>query len=190
MGEAMKRVKMLSLSGLGASIGAVPVSYYFAADAAANMAGPVAIPAAMLTFSAFTTMLLHWFSKPYVLKMYKAEGGEAIEVETMTLLLRRRRDVIPLRDVGPPPDTMHPLCTFGVRHAGGCESSGGGGRDSAGGGAGAFYYFDVEYRFRDKELLEKILMQARTEDENADESSLRVDDDDDDDEYEGRGAGR
>ena len=168
LGEALRRVKTLSVAGLCASTLAVPIVHIATSSGGS---APLLVPLSMLVFSGSTTALLHWFSSPYILRMFYSERRDELELETLAFPVRTVRHVISMDDVVPPPEgSLHPLGTF-----------------SAGDKS---FYFDTEHRFVNTLLLKRIITQAQppsaSDDEGGNELAQKWDDDDDDEDDDDR----
>ncbi|KDD73173.1 hypothetical protein H632_c2460p0 [Helicosporidium sp. ATCC 50920] len=73
--------------------------------------GNVGIAGTLASFGVFTTGLLYWFTKPYVLRLEHARGSPSALVTTATLLGTPRSQTIRVADIRPV-DSVHPLSSF------------------------------------------------------------------------------
>ena len=111
-GGALKRVKILSVSSLVATTSSLPVMVYM--QGSAQFSGRIGAVMTVGFFSLFTTSMLHWFSSPYICRLTTFQGKEEVEVETCSLLGRKKHRKFALGDVRAPEGSLRPLITFEV----------------------------------------------------------------------------
>lgn len=74
LSSTLKRLKVLSLASCGAALSGTPV--LFALESGISTGGRVAIRSLVVLSSLGSTGLIHYFTKPYVHKLYMADGIE------------------------------------------------------------------------------------------------------------------
>lgn len=119
LSQAVRRVKMLSISSCAATVIGSPI--IVAIGDASGAAAKLGIAGTLLTFGVFTTAILHVYTKPYIHKLWmenvpKESTKEAwdnilLKVERIGLFANRYTEEFKVGDTEPY-DGWHPLGTF------------------------------------------------------------------------------
>lgn len=134
LATAVKSVKALSLAtAFLAGTGAPFLIFY--GNPSMSMIGRVAVTSLVSLLSVSTTLILHWFIRTYVTKLYFDKATEIVTVEMYSLFLLKRVKQFHISQAGPP-KSVASFSTFQVE------------------GTGYFLHSEV---FADRELLHKLV---------------------------------
>ena len=111
--KPLKRVKLLSISSLFATMTSVPIM--FALQNSAAFSGRIGAVMTVGVFSLFTTGMLHWFSSPYVCFLRHRKGSDAVEVETCSFVASKKIRNFTFAQMETPDGSLRPLVTFAVK---------------------------------------------------------------------------
>ncbi|EDV26022.1 uncharacterized protein TRIADDRAFT_6574, partial [Trichoplax adhaerens] len=90
LAASVRLLKIFSLSTCAATIVGTPILAYNGKKSI-SITAKIMISSALISVSVATTVLLHWFSKRYVLQAYSNPTGTKYMMETYTLLARRKK---------------------------------------------------------------------------------------------------
>jgi hypothetical protein len=103
-------LKMLSVANLGFALASAPIIQYI--TAAAQMPGKgVAMSSLLLFFGGGTTLMCHWATTTYVLRMETVPGRDALAITTPTFTGGEKVTVVEWSSIGRPIG-YHPFATF------------------------------------------------------------------------------
>jgi len=112
LGQALRRVKVLSVTSLGLALCSTPVLVLL--DAGATAAGKAMLAGTLCAFGAFTTGMLHWFASPYVTHVTWQRGADHVTLGKLTFFGVPYTETLKVRLVEPV-QGFHPLANFSVR---------------------------------------------------------------------------
>ncbi|XP_031574751.1 transmembrane protein 70, mitochondrial-like [Actinia tenebrosa] len=98
LSKSVKYVKGFSLTTAAASIAGSPILVYFGKQSV-PIVGKLAIAGLLCIIGNSTTVLLHWFSKAYVHKMYYDSTRQVFSAETSSFLGRLQRTDFEVKDI-------------------------------------------------------------------------------------------
>ena len=103
LATSVKLLKIFSLSTCAATVVGTPILIAYGKKSI-PVKSKIIIASALITVSVATTVLLHWFSKRYVLQAYCNPTASKYMMETYTLFARRNRVEFTPNDVKIPKD--------------------------------------------------------------------------------------
>ena len=110
--ETVKRVKMLSLGSLAATVFGCPLLIELSAGASLDASSKIVLAGSMSSIGAFTTFMLQWFVNPYVRRLWvDSETKTKVTAEKTSLLLQTYYAKFDLKDMKVC-DSSHPLVTW------------------------------------------------------------------------------
>jgi hypothetical protein len=110
--ETVKRVKMLSLGSLAATVFGCPLLIELSAGASLDASSKIVLAGSMSSIGAFTTIMLQWFVNPYVRRLWvDSETKTKVTAEKTSLLLQTYYAKFDLKDMKVC-DSSHPLVTW------------------------------------------------------------------------------
>lgn len=98
LSKPVKYVKGFSLTTAAASIAGSPILVYFGKQSV-PLVGKLAIAGLLCIVGSSTTVLLHWFSKAYVHRMYYDQTRRVFSAETSTFFGRLQRTDFEVKDI-------------------------------------------------------------------------------------------
>ncbi|EDO34911.1 predicted protein, partial [Nematostella vectensis] len=98
LSKSVRYVKTFSLTTAFASIVGSPILVYFGKQSV-PLAGKLAIAGLLCLVGTSTTILLHWFTKGYVHKMYFDPSKQMFSVDTLSFFGRPQRSEFTVNDV-------------------------------------------------------------------------------------------
>ena len=101
--KAVRAIKLFSISSSICMILGAPV-LILASPEGVSLVGRIAMSSLLILFSVSTTLILHWFTKSYVSKMWFDDKNEQLKVNTFTIFGRVRDAIFSLSEAGPPPN--------------------------------------------------------------------------------------
>ena len=108
----VKRVKMLSLGSLGATVLGCPLLIELSSGASLDMPSKIVLAGSMSSIGAFTTIMLHWFVSPYIRRLWvDSETKTKVTAEKTSLLLQTYYSNFDVKDMKVC-DSSHPLVTW------------------------------------------------------------------------------
>lgn len=105
----VRRVKLLSLSSLAATVVGAPLLVHLSSPEAVTVGAKVMITGTLVFFGVFTTALLQWFASPYIIRLEL--DGQQVSATTFNVLARPHTKVFTIADMQEA-KTMRPLATF------------------------------------------------------------------------------
>jgi hypothetical protein len=105
----VRRVKLLSLSSLAATVVGAPLLVHLSSPEAVTVGAKVMITGTLMFFGVFTTALLQWFASPYIIRLEL--DGQQVSATTFNVLARPHTKVFTIADMQEA-KTMRPLATF------------------------------------------------------------------------------
>ena len=105
----VRRVKLLSLSSLAATVVGAPLLVHLSSPEAVTVGAKVLITSTLMFFGVFTTALLQWFASPYIIRL--EVDGQRVSATTFNVLARPETKVFAIADMREA-QTMRPLATF------------------------------------------------------------------------------
>ncbi len=110
--KTVKRVKMLSLGSLGATVFGCPLLIELSSGASLDMSSKIVLAGSMSSIGLFTTVMLQWFVNPYVRRLWvDSETKTKVTAEKTSLLLQTYYAKFELKDMGVC-ESSHPLVTW------------------------------------------------------------------------------
>jgi hypothetical protein len=110
--ETVKRVKMLSVGSLAATVFGCPLLIELSAGASLDASSKIVLAGSMSSIGAFTTIMLQWFVNPYVRRLWvDSETKTKVTAEKTSLLLQTYYAKFDLKDMKVC-DSSHPLVTW------------------------------------------------------------------------------
>lgn len=98
LSKSVKYVKTFSLTTAAASLVGSPILVYFGKQSV-PLVGKLAIASLLCLVGTSTTVLLHFFSKAYVHKLYYNSSKQVFEAETLSFFGRRQRTKFVVHDI-------------------------------------------------------------------------------------------
>ncbi|GJJ08606.1 hypothetical protein Clacol_002825 [Clathrus columnatus] len=88
LGSTYRKLKGFSLASLGLASSMTP--FFFLIDTSLPLNAKIILASTVLGTSGISTALVGWCGKPYVSRLWQSEDGATLEMETITLHLKRR----------------------------------------------------------------------------------------------------
>ena len=95
LSNTVKYIKTFSLATCVASLIGAPILIMYGKESVPT-AGKIAVAATVLLMGTSTTIILHWFTRVYVHRMYYNPVKSSFAVETMNLIARKRTTYFPV----------------------------------------------------------------------------------------------
>ena len=95
LSSTVKYIKTFSLATCVASLIGTPVLIMYGKESVPR-AGKIAVGATVLLMGTSTTIILHWFTRVYVHRMYFNPVKSSFAVETMNIIARKRTAYFPV----------------------------------------------------------------------------------------------
>ena len=98
LSNTVKYIKTFSLATCVASLIGAPILMLYGKKSV-PLAGKIAIGATVIIMGTTTTLILHWFTRVYVHRMFYNPYQKSFAVETMNLIARRRTTYFPVEHI-------------------------------------------------------------------------------------------
>lgn len=108
--QAVKAIKIFSISTSVCVVIGTPVLVLLG-NPGVPLIGRVAISSVVVLLGLTTTLVLHWFTKSYVTRMWHSSEKDQLVVQTLSLLARTKQKEFAVADAGPP-GSVASLATF------------------------------------------------------------------------------
>lgn len=98
LSNTVKYIKTFSLATCVASLIGAPILMVYGKKSI-PLAGKIAVGATVIIMGTTTTLILHWFTRVYVHRMFYNPYQKSFAVETMNLIARRRTTYFPVEHI-------------------------------------------------------------------------------------------